>query len=170
MKLSSRAVGILGALFLSSISVSALADSKLECFSNKADRYLDVNNEEALAWKGRAGYRDRARVKGTLTRVTQQRKSHTHFEVQVGPKASDTLEIVFNVEFGPLPQLKPGMDVEACGDFIQVGKKSPSSAIVHWVHYNPGDRDGGKHEHGYVVVSGSFFGQTNPKASNLRFF
>jgi hypothetical protein len=134
------------------------------CWDNDTDSALSVNNDEVLEWKRKtkAQYKDRALVKGTVVREIRSRSTHEHFEIRIGQGRTDVLEVVYNREFGELPAIQPGMQVEACGDYITV-KNSPSGAIIHWVHYNPGDRDGGKHEHGYVVLDGVQYGHTEQK-------
>ncbi|MEN9722832.1 MAG: hypothetical protein RJB38_818 [Pseudomonadota bacterium] len=98
---------------------------------------------------------ERARVEGRVIRLLQSRPSHEHFEIQIGSRPQDTLEVVFNRDFGR-PAVKVGDDVEACGDYItsnaptQRYQASPSGAIIHWVHEN---ERGGAHPDGYVVVN-----------------
>jgi hypothetical protein len=80
----------------------------------------------------------------------------------LGPAPDDTIELVYNDSFGELPELRLGMDVEACGDYITSYAPSgpypasPDGALVHWVHHNPH----GSHPDGYVVIDGKVFGWT----------
>ncbi len=127
---------------------------------------LPVMNEVVLGWKQSTPNQTlkRAHVAGVLVRVVEARKSHAHFEVKIGEHAGESLELIYNVEFGRLPALSPGAQVEACGDYItstaRAGRypPSPMGAILHWIHFNPGDRDGGRHEHGYVMIDGVVYG------------
>ena len=79
---------------------------------------------------------------------------------------TDTIEVIYNNQFGAMPRLAPGQIVEACGDYITSNRPnghypaSPDGAILHWVHFNPADQG---HEDGYVVVDGRLTGQTPPK-------
>jgi len=118
-------------------------------------------NEKVLEWKARKNFRDRAMASGQLARVIRIRKTHVHFEVQLAKQPSARIEIVYNRKFGDLPALQAGMQVDVCGDYITT-QDSSTGAIIHWVHYNPGNRDGGKHEHGYVVIDGVVYGNQDP--------
>jgi hypothetical protein len=72
--------------------------------------------------------------------------------------------VIYNIEFGALPALSIGMNVAACGDYITVGPNaqlpSPEPAIIHWVHVNPGTRDGGAHPSGFLVINNQAYGLT----------
>ena len=119
-------------------------------------------------WKSNTqnGWHSRAHVTGTVSQIFPVRNNHDHFEIQIGPDATDVLEVVFNQSFGELPTLEVGARVEACGDFINAFQPngpypaSPSGAIIHWVHKNP--RNSG-HEHGYVAVEGVLYGNRLPR-------
>jgi hypothetical protein len=133
---------------------------------------LPIMNEQVLEWKRTTANQTlkRARVSGSLVKWVQSRKSHEHFEVKIGEGQNDSVEIVYNSDFGQMPQIAPGARVEVCGDYItsnaQAGRypPSPMGAIIHWVHFNPGDRDGGKHEHGYVWIDGVLYGHEYNRA------
>ena len=125
-------------------------------------------NEQVLEWKRTTPNQTlkRGHITGILVRVVQSRVTHEHLEVRIGAAASDSIEIVYNSEFGQMPSFAPGAQVEACGDYITARASngryppSPMGAILHWVHFNPGDRDGGRHEHGYVQVDGVLYGHS----------
>ena len=147
------------------------------CF-DRAKNYepLPVMNEEVLVWKRETPNQTlkRARIRGTLVKVVQTRKSHAHFEVQIGTGEGASVELVYNREFGDIVDaLADGAEVDACGDYITSRSRagnyppSPMGAILHWIHYNPGDRDGGKHDHGYVAINGVLFGQTEQRFQAL---
>ena len=139
------------------------------CLSGRQS--LPVDNDQVLSWKKTTAnqFLGRAHVEGTLIEVYPDRNGHDHFKIQIGPARTDTLEIIYNQEFGALPSMHPGMRIEACGDYItsiaQSGAypPSPDGAILHWVHKNP---RGNGHDSGYVVVDGTLygwsFGQANP--------
>lgn len=136
---------------------------------------LPVMNEQVLAWKVNTPNQTlkRARVSGVLVKVVQSRKSHEHFEVRIGEGERDSIEIIYNSDFGDMSDLRPGAQVDACGDYITARASngrhppSPMGAILHWVHFNPGDRDGGRHEHGYVWIDGVLYGHGYDRAPDL---
>lgn len=101
-----------------------------------------------------------------MTKIYPSRTGHTHFAIDLNGDRSGDLEVIYNDEFGELPRIQVGMQITACGDYITVGPRarlpSPMGAIIHWVHYNPGDRDGGRHPHGFLIISGKPYGFTNP--------
>ena len=153
-----------GVLFLS-IFVAALfggaaAQAKLgeipKCEGRNGEA-LSVDNQRVLGFKFSTPnqFLERARVDGRVVRILSSRPEHDHFEIQIGPKPQDTLEVVFNRDFGS-PQAKVGDEVEACGDYITSNapteryQPSPSGAIIHWVHENS---RGGAHPDGFLVTN-----------------
>ena len=104
----------------------------------------------------------RALIQGVVTQLYSNKTGHTHFAISIDGDTRGDIEVIYNDEFGNLPMIQAGMQVVACGDYITVGPKarlpSPMGAIIHWVHYNPGDRDGGRHKHGFLVINGKTFG------------
>ncbi len=124
---------------------------------------LPVNNEQVLHWKKNTPnqYRDRGNVMGPVVRVFADRNGHEHFEIQIGPEPTDVVEVVYNVQFGAVPEVKVGMMAQACGDYITSTAPagpylaSPSGAIVHWVHMNP---RGNKHDPGFMMLDGLLYG------------
>lgn len=163
----------LGVLFFFVTASLAQAAEAPPCLDQK--RTLSEMNQAVLGWKDstKSGYQARARVSGKVTRITRPDKGHMRFEIQIGTAPDEVLEVIYNQKFGALKTPEPGQEVEACGVYITSNKKngvhaaSPSGAIIHWVHYNPGDRDGGKHEHGYVMVDGRLFGMPSHVAESL---
>jgi hypothetical protein len=125
---------------------------------------LAVNNAQVLQWKVSTPNQtlERAHIQGTLVQLFPDEHGHNHFSVQIGNQPGDAIEVVYNISFGALPQLTPGMNVEACGDYItstaQAGPypASPDGAILHWVHLNP---SGHGHASGYVAIDGQAYGQ-----------
>lgn len=148
-------------LFTVSGSFSAFADPA--CLDKKIK--LAINNAQVIQWEKSTpnAYKARGYVTGPISRVFPPRNNHDHFEIRLGNGTGEVLEVVFSHDFGTLPELKEGMIVTACGDYItstaQTGTypPSPSGAIIHWIHYNPGDRDK-RHEHGFTVVDGKLYG------------
>jgi len=124
---------------------------------------LDVDNNQVLNWKTNTPnqFKARANVLGEVVRIFADRSSHNHFEIKIGPKNTDVLEVIYNKSFGTLRDPQEGMKVQACGDYITSFEKagpypaSPSGAIIHWVHFNP--REGG-HPHGFLIIDGELFG------------
>jgi hypothetical protein len=129
------------------------------------------NNDQVLHWKvnSKNQFRDRARVQGKIVRVYPDRNGHEHFSIQIGPQSTDTVEIVYNQQFGAVPDPQVGVEVEACGDYITSTAVSPAprggsypaspdGAIVHWVHFAPA-RSG--HTSGYLVIGGVLTGRGN---------
>jgi hypothetical protein len=159
-------------LALTWMSLSFLLGSSLALAGGPVPVCLDgkkavpVDNAQVIQWKTSTAnqFLSRGHVQGRVTRVYKNKSGHNHFEIDLGPGADDTLEIVYNISFGKLPDLKLGMEIEACGDYITSNAQtsqypaSPDGAILHWVHRNP---KGKGHDSGYVVVDGVVFGQGN---------
>jgi len=146
--------------FLATLFGAAAAQAKLgeipKC-EGKSGEALAIDNERVLRFKLTTPnqFLERARVEGRVVRILSSRPAHDHFEIQIGSKPQDTLEVVFNRDFGS-PQAKVGDEVEACGDYITSNaptpkyQPSPSGAIIHWVHENS---RGGAHPDGFVVTN-----------------
>lgn len=132
---------------------------------------IPVINKVVLEWKnGKPGeppkanqFRSRAHLRGLVDKIYPDRNGHQHFEMQIGPNVdTDSVEVIYNEDFGALPHLARGMHVDACGDFIistaQAGDypPSPAGAIIHWVHMNPSHHG---HPSGYVWIEGKLCGQ-----------
>lgn len=124
----------------------------------------EVDNERVQGWVESAenGFQSRGHIFGKIVEVYDDRTGHKHFAVQIGEVRDDAVEVIYNEEFGDLPELEIGMEVEACGDFIQSNedtrryRASPEDAILHWVH-----RSTGNHPSGYVAIDGVLYGQGN---------
>jgi len=123
---------------------------------------LAVNNVQVDYWRVSSPnqFHSRAHIRGALLRIYQDQGNHSHFSVQIGVDDKHSVEVIYNQEFGNLPQLKVGDEVEACGDYITASAPhgrypaSPDGALVHWVHRST--RDG--HESGYVAIAGVVYG------------
>ena len=133
---------------------------------DRSNQSMAYNNGQVINWEKNTPdqYHDRGLVEGPITQIYANHTGHTHFAIGIGP--SQGIEIIYNDEFGALPQLRVGMQVTACGDYITVGPHaqmpSPMPAILHWAHFNPGTRDGGRHPGGFVVINNQAYGFTNP--------
>ena len=134
-----------------------------DCFDQKR-RLLQANNAQVIQWRENTPnqFQSRALVQGVITQIYPEKTGHAHFALNLDQDPAGDIEIIYNQDFGDLPALAPGMQVAACGDYITAGPKSrlpsPMGAIIHWVHYNPGDRDGGAHPHGYLMINGTVYG------------
>jgi len=134
----SKAV-LLGAVFFSQLALAA-GDVDPKCISNGQE--LVVNNSDVIHWKKSTAnqFLARAHVQGVIGSIYPDKSGHKHFQILLDQGAGETLEIVYNLSFGALPNLKAGMTVEACGDYITSNAAtsaypaSPDGAILHWVH------------------------------------
>lgn len=135
---------------------------------------LSINNDQVLHWKRTTSnqFRERAHVKGPISKLYQDRNGHYHFEINIGRYDDDSLEVIYNQEFGALPDLDLNMTVEACGDYITSTERSgpyppsPDGAIIHWVHMNPSYRG---HPPGFLIINGSLYGtHVPPEEQNGR--
>ena len=139
----------------------------LHCLSTTHES-LGYNNSQVMKWKvsTKDQYLDRGYVNGTIANLLPDHTGHTHFSVNIDNIPGGDIEVIYNDEFGELPNLSVGMTVIACGDYITVGKNahlpSPYGAIIHWVHNNPGTRDGGKHPSGFLIINGKPYGMGTP--------
>ena len=146
----------------------AHADTLPECLDVKGA--IPVDNAQVLKWKTSTPnqFLARAHVSGTVEKIYPDKNGHNHFQIQIGPDARDTIEVVYNVSFGKLPKFGPGANIEACGDYITSDAAtaeyppSPDGAIMHWVHRNP---KGHGHASGFVAIDGTVYGQGNGQGS-----
>ena len=160
---------------LASFSIALSANAAVQpipCLSVQAGTAIGNTDAWVPQWKAKMGTRVRGNLFGIFTRILPSNSTHTHFEMRVptvvngAMASSDVVEVVYNDEFGSLPRMHQGSTVEACGDFITVNN-SPDRAIIHWVHYNPGNRDNGRHEHGFLNIDGIYYGV--PPAVQARY-
>lgn len=164
MKNTAKILASLMVLLLLLLNSAFAGDAIPRCLSKGKELQLD--NAYALRFRNSETNQSstRARIQGRVSRVFPDRNGHEHFEIQIGPNAQDIVEVVYNQEFGEMPNPAIGQQVEACGDFIVSNAPtvqypaSPSGAIIHWVHMNP--RSG--HDSGYVVIDGRLYGQKKP--------
>jgi len=125
---------------------------------------LPFENDQVIQWKVSTPDQTlrRALVKGVVAQVYHDHTGHSHFAIDIDARSGGDLEVIYNDEFGALPEIQEGMSVVACGDYITVGPHahlpSPMGAIIHWVHYNPGNRDGGVHKSGFLIINGKPYG------------
>ena len=152
-------------LFVSSAQ-AYLPQAKMPVCMNGPDA-MQVDNARVLKFKSstRNQYLDRGFVEGKVLKAPGIKNDHDHFVIAIGPGERDTLEIIYNREFGDMPSIRVGDRVVVCGDYITANAKaggydpSPEGAIIHWVHFNPGTRSSSAfHEHGYIVVESDLIG------------
>jgi hypothetical protein len=128
------------------------------------NRILPNLNQQVIFWKHNTPDQTlkRALVSGTVVTVYPNQTGHTHFSLDIDSIFGGDIEIIYNNEFGQLPVLMSGMRILACGDYITVSSRaqrpSPMGAIIHWVHYNPGNRDNGLHKDGFLVIDSKVYG------------
>ena len=126
---------------------------------------MSFNNDQVLQWKTSEpnGYHARGYVQGTVDEVFSDMTGHHHFSVQIGSQSSDHIEVIYQLNFGDMPEPQVGEQVIACGDFInsfaQNGgyQPSPDGAIIHWVHRSPSPN----HDDGFVILNGQLYGNGN---------
>jgi hypothetical protein len=144
-------------LVLLSFSAAAFADP--QCL-NDQHQPLPVMNGKVLIWQRTepSQFTQRALVQGTIVKQYPDHTGHAHFAIDLDGNGTGDLEVIYQEEFGALPNLQVGMKVTACGDYITDHNGSPNGGIIHWVHCNPGTRDGGVHPSGFVEINGRVFG------------
>ena len=124
---------------------------------------LQIDNSRILKFKSSTPnqFLSRGMISGVVQDRYADRRSHYHFQVKIGPKPGDTLELIYNIHFGAINRIIPGMNVIACGDYItsnaptEVYEPSPDGAILHWLHYSPRPE---RHPHGWLELDGEVFG------------
>jgi hypothetical protein len=156
MKLS--ALGAIG-LFL---CLQVNADTIPDCTSR--GQQTPINNSQVLDWKyhTKNQFHSRGHIQGIITLLYPDHTGHHHIETKIGPAATDTIEVIYNEDFGPVPNsMAVGSTIEACGDYITSNAQSggfpasPDGALVHWVHRSPNP----KHDSGFMVIDGVLCGQ-----------
>ena len=127
-------------------------------------KVLPINAEQVIDWKHNTPnkFEARAHLKGIVSKLYPDKNGHRHFEITiVSQNQEDTIEIIYNEDFGKMPEVELDMKVETCGDYITAKETngpyppSPDGAIVHWVHENP---SGKGHQDGYVMLNGVLYG------------
>ena len=120
-------------------------------------------NDQVIAWKTSTPnqHLERGHVAGIIKEVYPDRNGHTHFSIKIGNGPKDTIEVIYNVEFGAIPNLATGMQVEACGDYITSTaatlqyQASPDDAIIHYIHKSTSRN----HRNGFLMINGALCGQ-----------
>lgn len=152
-------------------SIAGLSETVPNCLAGGQE--LLSNNAAVLGWKNSTNnqYRNRAHIIGTLIKTYSDHTGHHHYSVLIGGNQNDTVEVIYNEDFGPVPQAAPGATIEACGDYITSNNSaghfpvSPDGALVHWVHQSPHPES---HDSGYLVMNGVVCGQQASAAGPKR--
>ncbi len=126
---------------------------------------MAMNNQQVLQWKVSEpnGFLSRGYVQGTVDADFADLTGHHHFSIRIGPGPNDRVEVIYQLNFGMMPEPTIGSQVIACGDFINSFSQSggyppsPDGAIIHWVHKNPS----GPHDSGFVILNGVLYGNGN---------
>ncbi|MDR3608613.1 MAG: DUF3465 domain-containing protein [Oligoflexia bacterium] len=156
--------------FAALIASAAFADTAPDCYDRNG-HVMAVDDGQVLQLKQSEpnGWRGRGNVDGTVIQVEPDHSGHNHFIVQIGPNAqTDIIEIIYNYDFGDLPAVQVGMEIQACGDFIESTAQngpyppSPAGAILHWVHVDPAHR----HPDGFVMINGAVYGSDTTNAGH----
>lgn len=157
-------------------SVQAYSDQAPQCLDQSGND-LSIDNDQVMQWKTSTpnNYLNRAHVSGTVVAVYPDQTNHAHFGIQLtgengnqdfsdASNSSNTLEVVYDLLFGPIPAVHVGDTVEACGDYITAYAQSghyppsPDGALIHWIHRS----DSARHENGFLMINGSLYGQELP--------
>jgi len=162
---------VLGTVFCVLSATAAFADQAPDCLAG--GNVLAINNDQILNWKTttKNQFEDRAHLSGVVVTVYADHSGHHHMSVRIGPQATDTVEVVYNEDFGSVPSYGPGSQIEACGDYItsyaQSGDfpPSPDGAVVHWIHESPNLE---KHPSGFLIIDGVLCGNLPENAGPKR--
>jgi hypothetical protein len=148
-------------IFVSLVLSSKVMAATPDCPASDGS-VLPVDDNAAIALKTITanGSTSRAHVEGPITAIYPDETGHNHFQISLDQASRQTLEVVYDIDFGALPSLQIGMNVEACGDFINSYapengyQASPDGAIIHWIH-----RTNSSHPAGFTVINGVLYGQ-----------
>jgi hypothetical protein len=152
----------LSSLFSISLSFGNESISTPPCLRESIN--LPINNKQILNWKINTPnqFHERGHILGKIQNIIPDKTGHQHIEVRIGPNEDDTIEVIYNNDFGSTPKPYIGMKIEACGDYITANAKSgnypasPDGAILHWVHINPHH---GGHPSGFLIMDNVLCGQ-----------
>jgi hypothetical protein len=157
-------------VFLLSLNV-ATASNVPDCLDSFG-RPMPDSNENVLRMMQsfEPQLRDRGYIRGVLVEVMQERPTHIHLDVFLGAGHHEKrgvdldIEVIYNKSFGAIRrELPPGLEVIACGEFIN-GSKKPDRTVgakLHWVHMatRPGKAQG------YLMIDGELYGQEHPRSN-----
>jgi len=154
-------VAVLGMLF----SLPAHAYTTPPACLDDNGSVIAVIDDQVVQWKTSEpnGQLLRAHISGPIVKLYPNQSGHAHFSVKIGTGPKDTLEVIYNLSFGAIAHVAVGMQVEACGDFINSYapengyQASPDGAIIHWIHKS----DSQSHKGGFLEINGVLYGQGN---------
>jgi hypothetical protein len=116
---------------------------------------MNPRDWSAMDFSAAYASRSTARVDFTATVTSNPRFFHasrsqyTH-EAFDTTTASGPLEVVDNVDIAPRCPVKPGDQVEVCGEMVHDPGKPP---IVHWTHHDPSN----VHPGGFIRLNGKLY-------------
>jgi hypothetical protein len=169
MRLTAIATAFVTALLVSSFSY---ADSLPPCLDDNGNA-VTVNNAQVIQWESSTPnqFLARGNVHGPVVALYPNQTGHAHFAIQIGSDPSETLEVIYDLDFGAIPTVQLGMQVQACGDYITSNQAtkyypvSPCGAIIHWIHADPA---GENHPGGFLTLNGQLYGQDLSNAGPAR--
>jgi hypothetical protein len=135
----------------------SLAFGNISCLDGKETLQIDNNKAVNIKLFQEHGFKTRAYLKGFAIKETENRQGHTHIEVDLNLSSEDNddqIELIFNNQYGDLPDIKGGEEVIMCGDYI-VDHYSKNKAVIHWVHKSPNQK---KHNHGFIIINNVVYG------------
>jgi hypothetical protein len=144
---------IVGLFFLFQSFSQAAIPSCLD----QAGKPLQNSNTAVLNWLHTTpkNFTARALVTGILVKRYADQTGHAHFAIDMNGDNVGDLEVIYQYDAGAMNDIKVGMQVAACGDYITDPKGSPNGGIIHWVHCR---NRPGNHYDGYVTLDGKLFG------------
>ena len=157
-----------GLLFVTEMSS---AQALPACLSDSGQA-MGLNNAGVIQLKTTTpnSFRERALISGVVTKIYSDHSCHHHFQLKIGPAPMNTIEVIYNEEFGGFPAFNVGASVVACGDYITSNRAtqypaSPDGAIIHWIHKSP---NLARHQSGYLMINGTMTGQTIGASPNCN--
>lgn len=159
MKIKSFAA--IGSFFIGGLLAGVSSWAQVpECMDH--GQALSINNAQVIQWKTTTqnNYTARGHIQGTLQQIYPDQTGHHHLEVRIGQDPADTIEVIYNEDFGSTPAVHIGSQIEACGDYITANQQSghyppsPDGALIHWLHRAPRPT----HDSGYLVIDGTVCG------------
>lgn len=134
-----------------------LSYANFSCLDKKEPLQIDNNKAINIKLFQGHGFKTRAYLKGIAIQEIKKSQGHTHIEVDLNLSSEDNddqIELIFNNQYGVLPEIKGGEEIVMCGDYI-VDHYSKNKAIIHWVHKSPNQK---KHNHGFIIINNVVYG------------
>ena len=154
-------------------STGVATQLQMGCMNFDKKSQLPWMNTWVMKWLkiGERKCRMRAMVKGVVVNRFDDSTGHRNYEFDLDNDGRGDLTLVYQNEFGTLPDVAPGTTVVACGDFIKDdsiqhkdGRTITLPGLIHWVHSNDGARDHGTclHPDGFLNINGVNYGVSPP--------